>query len=204
MKAGFFATTFAGSRVFCISAALVIQMQNFAFAGEPSVPAVTTPIAAVAPAYLARADNAPQVRAGFIHYKTYCAQCHGRNLQGQPLWHLQDANLHRRAPAQDDTGHTWQHSDEDLFQMIRTGHFPGEPNRTTSFMPAFGEHLAEADIVDIIAFIKSRWSLGIQVFQSSLNPEGAGMPQKASSEAWTLPLNCISPIPNQVERTVSR
>lgn len=156
------------------------------------------------PVRLADAGNGAQVLAGFTHYKTYCAQCHGRNLQGQPLWHLQDADLHRRAPAQDDTGHSWQHPDQHLAQMIRTGHFPNEINKTHSFMPAFGGLMDDTEIIEVIAFIKSRWSLGIQVSQSSLNPGGAGMPARAISEAWTLPLNCISTSPIPPGQTVSK
>ena len=146
--------------------------------------------------HLADTSNAGKVSSGFTLYKTYCAQCHGRNLQGQPLWHLQDRFARQRAPAQDDTGHTWQHSDEDLFQIIRTGRFPVDISSATSFMPAFSTQLSENEILEIMSFIKSRWSLAMQVSQATFNPDSAGMPARAATENWTLPLNCITPSPN--------
>lgn len=189
--------------VLCVTTAVAVRAQDPLLATKRST-ALPDAAGSAAPAHLADASNGAQVLAGFIHYKTYCAQCHGRNLQGQPLWHLQDADLPRRAPAQDDTGHSWQHPDEDLFQMIRTGHFPNEINKTHSFMPAFGGQMDDTEIIEVIAFIKSRWSLGIQVFQSSLNPIGAGMPARAISEPWTLPLNCISTSPIPPGQTASK
>lgn len=134
--------------------------------------------------------SAPQVLAGMISYKTYCAQCHGRNLQGQPLWQIQDADQKRRAPAQDDTGHTWQHSDEDLIQMVRSGKFPSAPASAASYMPAFKEYLNEQQILEVLAFIKSRWAIGLRASQSTLNPGYAGMPEGSENIPWTLPPNC--------------
>ena len=145
-----------------------------------------------APQHIADASNVTAVRAGMTHYKTHCAQCHGRNLQGQPLWTVQDAYAHQRAPAHDDSGHTWQHSDEEFFQMIRVGHLPGPDSKDPSYMPAFAKVVSDQEILEVMAFIKARWSLGIQVSQASLNPDFAGMPAQAGSVEWTLPLNCSS------------
>ena len=147
-------------------------------------------------AQLADPSDRSQVLAGATLYKTNCAQCHGRNLQGQPLWHLQDGFEHQRAPAQDDTGHSWQHPDEELFQMVRTGRFLNDSGAGVSYMPAFGERLNDAEIVQIISFIKSRWSMAMKVSQASLNPDFAGMPAGAALENWTLPLNCVTPTPS--------
>ena len=173
---------------------------------EPRVETVPSATKSAAPAtvnmvsadlkHLADQNDSGKVWAGLTLYKTYCAQCHGRNLQGQPLWHLQDQFAHQRAPAHDDSGHTWQHPDEDLFQMTRTGHFPNDLGRGTSYMPAFGERLHDEEILEIISFIKSRWSLAMQVSQASLNPDFAGMPARAATEDWTLPLNCITTSPS--------
>ena len=138
----------------------------------------------------ANGTNAQQVRSGMLLYKTYCAQCHGRNLQGQPLWHVQDADHNRRAPAQDDTGHTWQHSDKDLVEMIRLGKFPGTPPSTASYMPAFSELLRDQQIFEVLAFIKARWAIGLRASQASLNPSFVGMPENSENTPWTLPPNC--------------
>ena len=86
--------------------------------------------------HLANADDLPAVTHGKQVYALRCASCHGRALQGQPLWQLLDENAGRRAPAQDETGHTWQHADEDIFQMIKQGRFPGAP-AGRPYMPAF-------------------------------------------------------------------
>ena len=70
-------------------------------------------------------------------YADYCASCHGRNLEGQPLWQLDDKFAGRRAPAHDETGHTWQHGDEDLFHKTKFGRFTAEPADPVPAMPAF-------------------------------------------------------------------
>ena len=136
--------------------------------------------------------NPALVRAGMLHYKALCAQCHGRNLQGQPLWQMLDADQHRRAPAQDDTGHTWQHSDADLVQMIQLGRFPETPASVVSTMPGFAAVMQGQQILEVIAFIKSRWAIGLRVSQASLNPGFAGMPEGSQGMSWTLPPNCSS------------
>jgi len=86
-------------------------------------------------AHFADADEHGMVRLGRQIYMGHCASCHGRNLQGQPLWQLIDEHVGRRAPAHDETGHTWQHSDEDIFHMIKYGRFPSAPTGAISFMP---------------------------------------------------------------------
>lgn len=141
---------------------------------------------------IADSGNPVLVRAGMLHYKALCAQCHGRNLQGQPLWQVLDADLHRRAPALDDTGHAWQHSDADLVQMIQLGRFPGTPASAVSTMPGFAAVLRDQQILEVIAFIKGRWALGLRVSQATLNPGFAGMPEGSQSVPWTLPPNCSS------------
>ena len=145
--------------------------------------------------YLAGPSDSGRIVAGFTLYKANCAQCHGRNLQGQPLWHLQDGFEHQRAPAHDDTGHTWQHPDADLFQIIRTGRFPNDLGKGVSYMPAFNERLSDDEILKVVSFIKSRWSMAMKVSQASLNPDFAGMPADASMENWSLPLNCVAAPP---------
>ena len=116
-----------------------------------------------------------------------CASCHGRNLQGQPLWQLKDEFAGRRAPAHDETGHTWQHSDEDIFYMIKYGRFPSAPAGDVSFMPAFRDVLDDRDIIAATAFIKARWPTALRVSQAMLNPGRAGMPQRADQTEWRFP-----------------
>jgi hypothetical protein len=104
----------------------------------------------------------------------------GRKLQGQPLWQLDDQHSHRRAPAHDETGHTWQHSDEEIFQMIKFGRFSTTPPSAVSYMPAFEDALSDPEILEVMAFIKARWPLGLRVSQEMLNPGFTGMPARAN------------------------
>jgi mono/diheme cytochrome c family protein len=148
--------------------------------------------AARAAEHFANADNDAAVLQGKELYARQCAACHGRNLEGQALWQLQDQYAHRRAPAHDASGHTWQHSDEDLFQMTKYGRFPGVPKTVHSYMPAFEKRLTDQQILAVLAFIKARWPLGIRVSQSLLNPHFRGMPRGADKVQWTLPPICTA------------
>lgn len=150
------------------------------------------PTAAAQPisAHFADADNRAAVALGERLYMGHCAGCHGRYRQGQPLWQLTDAYAGRRAPAFDETGYTWRHSDEAIFHMTKYGRFPTAPSRGASSMPAFEGVLADQEILAIIAFIKARWPLGLRIAQAMLNPGFAGMPAGADDSAWRLPPNC--------------
>ena len=138
------------------------------------------------------ADSEPLVTQGGQIYADSCSSCHGRRLQGQALWQLRDQYEGRRAPPHDSTGHTWQHSDEDLFYMTKYGHFAAAPPGLKSYMPAFEQTLRDTEIVAVIAFIKSRWPIGIRASQSMLNPDHKGMPAGADKVEWTLPPNCTA------------
>lgn len=145
-------------------------------------------------AHFADADNETLVAQGAALYRNNCANCHGRRLQGQALWQLRDQYLGRRAPPHDASGHTWQHSDEDLFAMTKSGHFPGAPKDAVSFMPAYEKWLSDDEIIATLAFIKANWPTGIRASQSMLNPGFKGMPKDADKVEWTLPPNCIASI----------
>jgi mono/diheme cytochrome c family protein len=141
--------------------------------------------AIAAPPHFADADDAPAVLHGKQLYMQRCASCHGRALQGQPLWQL-DAQgaAHRRAPALDQTGGAWQLPDEDLFVATKFGR---------SAMPGFKDVLDDRDILSVIAFVKARWPIGLRVVQATRNPGGAGMPANAADADWRLPPDCIDP-----------
>jgi S-disulfanyl-L-cysteine oxidoreductase SoxD len=164
-----------------LAAALIITAYGVWFAIVP-------PIAAVA--HFADADDREAVSLGKKIYMGHCASCHGRNLQGQPLWQLIDEYVGRRAPAHDETGHTWQHSDEDIFHMIKYGRFPSAPAGVVSFMPSAEGVLSDREILAVMAFIKARWPIGLRASQAMLNPGRAGMPPQARSQEWILPPTC--------------
>jgi len=133
------------------------------------------------------ADNRAWVSRGKPLYAGHCASCHGRNLQGQPLWQLADAYAGRRAPAFDVSGYTWQRSDDEIFRIAKFGRFdPGPPTA----MPGFEHQLDDGQILAIVAFIKARWPVGLRILQAMRNPGFAGMPADATTAAWQLPPNC--------------
>jgi mono/diheme cytochrome c family protein len=160
-------------------------------AALPFTPSV---VGAAVPAtnHFADGDDSRAVDAGANLYMLNCAVCHGRRLQGQALWQLLDRYAGQRAPAHDASGHTWQHSDEALFLKTKMGRFPDEPGHRRSSMPAFAGKLSDRQILDVIAFIKSRWPLGLRVSQSMLNPGFQGMPKDADSVEWRLPPTCTA------------
>jgi len=145
--------------------------------------------------HFADADNSALVAEGRQTYAANCSSCHGRRLQGQALWQLQDKFAGRRAPAHDASGHTWQHADEDLFHMTKYGRFAAAPTNTVSYMPAFAHTLNDREILAALAFIKSRWPIGLRAAQATLNPGFAGMPANIDKIAWTLPPNCTASFP---------
>jgi len=141
-------------------------------------------------AHFADAENNEAVQEGKKLYASHCASCHGRRLQGQLLWQAQDEFAARRAPPHDQTGHTWQHSDEDLFAMIKSGRFRTTPATVKSYMPAYADNLSDDQILAVLAYIKATWPLGLRVSQALLNPGYAGMPRNADTVEWRLPPTC--------------
>jgi mono/diheme cytochrome c family protein len=166
--------------------------RRIAFAAALFLAAPAAALPSGSSAHFANADDATAVLQGKEIYRRQCAACHGRNLEGQPLWQLQDQYAHRRAPAHDASGHTWQHADEDLFHMTKYGRFPGVPKSVRSYMPGFERRLNDAQILAVLAYIKANWPLGIRVSQSLLNPGFRGMPRDANKVAWTLPPICTA------------
>lgn len=107
-------------------------------------------------------------------YAEQCASCHGANLEGQPDWRNPDENGVLPAPPHDETGHTWHHDNQLLFDYTRLGGAQALAARgvagVASGMPGFGDTLSEADIWDILAYIRSTWPARIQDIQAARNP----------------------------------
>ncbi len=143
---------------------------------------------AALPVHFADADNVAATSTGKRAYAAHCASCHGRSLQGQPLWRMADDNKPRRAPALDGTGPGWRHSDDELFGAVREGHYPGSAAAPRSRMPAFRAVMEDGEILATLAFIKDRWPTGQRVSQSGLNG-GLGLPRNAGDD-WRFPADC--------------
>ncbi|MGE0253530.1 MAG: cytochrome c [Alphaproteobacteria bacterium] len=113
-----------------------------------------------------------QVTRGERIYGQYCASCHGLRLEGQPDWRSRKADGKLPAPPHDMTGHTWHHSDEQLFRITKHGLKPPlAPEGYESDMPAFEGVLTDAEIHVVLAFIKSRWPAHIRERQTRLGQE---------------------------------
>ncbi len=107
-------------------------------------------------------------------YAQQCASCHGAELEGQPDWQSLLPTGGRPAPPHDETGHTWHHPDQLLFQLTKFGGQPFVPADYQSNMPAFADILTDEEIVAALAFIKSTWPRQIQAQQDRVNRRAAG------------------------------
>lgn len=93
-------------------------------------------------------------------YERYCAACHGADLEGQPDWRSPGPDGVLPAPPHDETGHTWHHPDSVLFEYTKLGGKAALARQGVDFesgMPGFEEQLSDAEIWDVIAYIKSTW-----------------------------------------------
>ena len=89
-------------------------------------------------------------------YVAHCAACHGAELQGQPDWQTRLPNGRMPAPPHDSSGHTWHHSDAQLFAIVKQGVGAIVPGYESD-MPGFQGVLSDAEIHAVLAFIKSTW-----------------------------------------------
>jgi mono/diheme cytochrome c family protein len=103
-------------------------------------------------------SDAAVVARGEPLYQTHCASCHGARLEGQPDWTSRNEKGRLPAPPHDDSGHTWHHDDEVLFEVTKYGIGRHAPPGYESDMPAFGKTMSDDEILAALAFIKSRWS----------------------------------------------
>ena len=111
---------------------------------------------------------------GFNNYQEYCASCHGVNLEGQANWRSRNQDGTLPAPPHDETGHTWHHETEMLFEYTKLGgqvtlEEVGVKN-FTSGMPAFGDVLTDEQIWEVLSYIRSTWPQHIQDAHATRHP----------------------------------
>jgi mono/diheme cytochrome c family protein len=111
--------------------------------------------------------NTSAIATGRRIYAQQCAACHGANLEGQPNWRSELPGGGRPAPPHDASGHTWHHSDQQLFELTAYG-IPPAAGASGGGMPAFGGRLSDAEIRAVLAFIKSTWPDDIRTYQSQV------------------------------------
>ncbi len=110
-----------------------------------------------------QSDNAPQsfdLAEGEQLYESSCASCHGADLEGQSDWRSPDQNGVLPAPPHGETGHTWHHADSILFNYTKLGGKAALARQGVDFesgMPGFDDQLSDAQIWNILAYIKSTW-----------------------------------------------
>jgi mono/diheme cytochrome c family protein len=122
-------------------------------------------------------------------YAADCASCHGARLEGQPNWWRPGPDGMLPAPPHDASGHTWQHTDAELYDLIAHSVVNVAPKSYRTAMPAYAGTLGPADIRAVIDFIKSQWPPGVRAYQASLN---AGKPDYASlGPDWVFPPTCL-------------
>ena len=115
------------------------------------------------------ATNHEAVQKGQTVYIEHCAICHGMNLEGQPNWRSPKDDGTLPAPPHDDSGHTWHHGDQLLFDYTKGGGVAIAPEGFKSGMPGFEDILTDEQIWQVLSFIKSRWSPQNQARQERLS-----------------------------------
>lgn len=107
-----------------------------------------------------------QVSSGRAIYEQHCASCHGANAEGAPNWQERDAHGELPAPPHNTEGHTWRHSDADLYEMVSKG-WRDPFNKTKHLtMPAFGTEMPPEQIHAVIGYLKTLWTADQRQFQS--------------------------------------
>ena len=101
--------------------------------------------------------DSAQVEEGRELYARHCAKCHGIDLGGEPNWQTRKPNGELPAPPHDSSGHTWHHSDEQLFALVKHGMARFAPPGYKTAMPSYVGILSDAEIRAVLAYIQSNW-----------------------------------------------
>ena len=116
-------------------------------------------------------QNANVVARGEVVYQENCASCHGDQLQGEVNWRERDGEGYLPAPPHDASGHTWHHTDEQLLAITRQGTAALVGNGYRSRMQGFADELTEADLLAVLAYIKSTWPVEIINRHNEINKQ---------------------------------
>ncbi len=119
----------------------------------------------------------PVARSGQEIFTSICSACHGLRGEGQPNWHIPNADGTLPAPPLNGEGHTWHHADGFLYRIVRDGgKIQEDPVLLPNFksaMPAFGAQLSHEEIVEVIEYVKGWWggktSRGLSIVEAQAN-----------------------------------
>lgn len=106
-------------------------------------------------------------------YLAHCASCHGAQLEGQPNWMQRKPDGRLPAPPHDASGHTWHHSDRQLFQIVRDGLATIAPGYESDMKP-FAGTLSDDQIRAVLDYIKSIWPTRQQEIQAAKSTADPG------------------------------
>ncbi len=119
-------------------------------------------------------DNARMVAQGEVIYAANCASCHGTNLEGQPNWKNRDENGMMPAPPHDESGHTWHHIDQLLFDLTKFGLAKtANLENFQTYMPVYETLLKDDEIIAVLSYIKSTWPEEIRLRHDQMNAQVA-------------------------------
>lgn len=96
--------------------------------------------------------NFASVIKGAKLFQENCAACHGKQGEGDANWRTPGPDGKYRPPPLNGTGHMWHHPLPVLLSTIRDGSIAQGGN-----MPPWKEKLNERDMIDIIAWLQSKW-----------------------------------------------
>ena len=124
---------------------------------------------------LLKPDDQALVTLGSQIYLDNCASCHGENLQGQPNWKSPGEDGMLPAPPHDESGHTWHHTDELLFELTKFGFakISGLSDHKSN-MPIYQDILSDKEIIAALSYIKSSWPQETRQRHDQLNQRAAG------------------------------
>ncbi len=122
----------------------------------------------------AGAPDPAQLALGRRLYGAACAACHGAELEGEPNWRQRKSDGLLPAPPHDETGHTWHHPDQQLFEITKRGTAALVGSDYQTAMGPFAELLSDDEIRAVLAYIKSRWPENIRARQAEITERAGG------------------------------
>ncbi len=128
---------------------------------------------------LLKPDDRRVLALGKTLYADSCASCHGLELEGQVEdWRSPGPDGLMPAPPHDETGHTWHHTDQILFEITKYGIVAAANLKNyTSAMPVYEGVLTDAEIIAVLSYIKSTWPDEIRSGHDEMNTRYALEPK---------------------------
>ncbi|WP_296991685.1 c-type cytochrome [Thalassospira sp. UBA1131] len=120
-----------------------------------------------------RPDDLQLVAQGKKIYDANCASCHGARLEGEANWRERGPDGLLPAPPHDETGHTWHHPDQVLFELTKYGPAAMAGGDYKSAMQGYEGVLSDEEIIASLSYIKSRWPKDVIARHDQINQSAA-------------------------------